>query len=200
MTKQVISFDLLAQLVPHKALIDAVNAAMPAILTDAEREAGKAEKAEASAKLSEAVRDFVIATADLTDEEAAFILRTGLKMVGRPEGTAKNYGNAVIGFRKLERGDKALPEREGVASWTDCTMRDAQDAQRTDEQVKLDEARKALAPFVKEGKLAELAAMLEFAKGIEGLASRVAAKQAKRAAGKPVADSSSHGEQQSKAA
>lgn len=200
MTKQTISFDLLAKLVPHKAAIDAVNAAMPQALTDEEKEANKAEKAEASAKLSEAVRDFVIATADLTDEEAAFILRTGLKMVGRPEGTAKNYGNAVIGFRKLERGDKALPEREGVASWTDCTMRDAQDAQRTDEQVKLDEARKALAPFVKEGKLAELAAMLEFAKGIEGLSARVAAKQAKRAAGKPVADSNSHGEQQSKAA
>lgn len=200
MTKQVISFDLLAQLVPHKALIDAVNAAMPAILTDDEKQANKDAKAEASAKLSEAVRDFVIATADLTDEEAAFILRTGLKMVGRPEGTAKNYGNAVIGFRKLERGDKALPEREGVTSWTDCTMRDAQDAQRTDAQVKLDEARKELSSFTKECKLAELEALLTYAKGIEGLSARVAAKQAKKAAGRPVADSSSHGEQQSKAA
>ena len=186
--KTVLSWAVIAQVTKYKDQIDAINAAAPSMLTDEEKAAKTAENEASAATLRDAVLDFVDATMDLTPEEAGTILRIGLEAVGRPAGTCKNYGRAVAGFRKL-----AEKNPEG---WRNATMREAQDAMRTAEQVKLDASREALRPYLKAAKLQQLDAILAFAREL-GI---TLPEKGKKKDGKPVADKPSHSHEQSKAA
>jgi hypothetical protein len=182
------NMETLARVLEYKGAIDAVNAALPAILTDEEKKAAAAEREAIRDTTANAVRDYVEATAELDPAEAATILRIGLELLNRPSGTCKNYGRAVQGFRKLR---EANPE-----GWREASVRDAQDAMRSSEQVKLDAAKETLRPYLKAAKLAQIEALVEFAKGL-GIVLPV---KGTKGDSRPVADKPSHGEQISRAA
>lgn len=179
-----ITFDLLNRLQPLHEYITAVHAALPAMLSEEEKQAAKDERDVAKATTADAVRDYVEATLDLDPKEAGTLLRLGLEMLQRPSGTCKNYGLAVEGFRKLYAKD--------ADTWRSKSVVDAQKEMRSAEQVKKDALKAEFAPFQKAANAAQLAAILEFAKGIEGLAGKVAEAEAKKGKGKAPADSPSH--------
>ena len=179
-----ITFEMLQSVMAHKDAIDLVNASLPVALTEEEAKAAKDARDTSRATTADAVRDFVELTMELEAKAAGTVLRIGLELLGRPSGTCKNYGLAVEGFRKLYAKD--------ADTWRSKSVVDAQKEMRSAEQVKKDALKAEFAPFQKAANAAQLAAILEFAKGIEGLAGKVAQAEAKKGKGKAAADSPSH--------
>lgn len=123
-------------------------------LTDEQKEANKA----ATGTLASNIREYAEATANdgTTSEDANAFLRVYLATGGFPNGTALNYGRAVEGFRKLR---EAHPE-----TWAKSSVKDAQNAMRSEEQVEKDTLREAIKPYLRDANKEQLESVLEACK------------------------------------
>ena len=138
-----------------QAILEQFANVQKATLTDEQKEHNKEVDATVAAKL----KAFATATAadGVKPEAAGQFARMYLTVGGMKKGTVNAYGKALDGFRKLIDSGKDISGASTV---------DAQNAAKSDEQKAKDAVKEELKPFLRDAKLEQLQAILEYAQGL----------------------------------